>query len=104
MSIDIETMLRVIDACEVQEQPQKLVSFVIPRRGGESVGQVFLTWEPGKTVRDYLRNPVMHSAISLYQASHSRIVDHRGCRRRLTHVPQPGDELRFQRGAPVGEM
>jgi hypothetical protein len=104
MSIDLDTLLRVIDACEAPGEPQQLVSLVIPQRGGERVGQVFMAWKPGKTVREYLQDPRVHAVISLYQAAYSRIVDHRGLKRRLSHVPKPGDELRFLRVASIGEM
>jgi hypothetical protein len=100
MSLDFDTLLRVIDACELKEEPPILISLVIPRRGG-GAGQVFLDWVPGKTLKEYLRTPVVHEAISLFQAAHSRIVDHRNIKRRLSHVPQPGDELRFVRTAPA---
>src|SRR5262245_19433183 len=105
MSIDLETLLRVIDACEVEEEsPPALISLVIPRKGGGGSGQIFLEWQPGKTLRDYLQHPTLASAFSLYRAAYSRIVDHRNIRRRLTYAPQPGDELRFLRIAPIGEM
>lgn len=104
MSLDLDVLLKVIDACEQQEQPQQLISLVFPRRGGESTGQIFLEWKPGKLLRDYLKTGVLHGVLSTYQASHSRIVDHRGMHRRLTYVPQPGDEFRFVRASPVGAM
>lgn len=104
MSLDLDVLLKVIDACEQQEQPQQLISLVFPRRGGGGTGQVFLEWKSGKLLRDYLKTGVLHGVLSTYQAAHCRIVDHHGLRRRLTYVPQPGDEFRFQRSSPVGDM
>lgn len=102
MSIDLDTVLRVLDACDAIEGPP-LISFVFPKKGGGS-GQVFLEWKQGRSVRDYIRDPLFTNTLSLYQAAYSRILDHRNIRRRLTHVPKPGDELRFIRASPIGEM
>ena len=104
MSLDIDTILRVYAACEAEMTGgDPLISFVVPKKGG-GVGQVFLHWRAGKAIKDYVRDPALGGALSLYQASHCRILDHRNVRRRLTHVPQPGDELRFLRATPIGEM
>ena len=103
MSIDVETLLRVIDVCEEDQETPPLVSFVFSKNGGGS-GQIFLAWKQGKLLRDYLHDPALHGVLSLYQASHSRIVDHRNLKRRLTSVLQPGDELRFLAVAPIGDV
>ncbi len=103
MSLDLSTVLRVLETCDELQDDQSLISFVFPKSGGGS-GQVFLEWKQGRSLRDYLRDPVLEGKLSLYQATHSRIVDHKGVKRRLTHVPQPGDELRFIKVTPSGGM
>jgi hypothetical protein len=96
------TLLRVIETCEAQPEGPPLVSFVFPNRGGGS-SQVFLEWKQGRSLKEYIRLPVLNGKLSLNQAAHSRILDHRGLKRRLTCVLQPGDELRFVKAHP-GEM
>jgi hypothetical protein len=103
VSIDPLMLLRVLDACDAQQEEAPLVSFVFPTPGG-GVGQVFLAWKQGRYLKDYLRDPVLEGKLSLYAATHSRIVDHRNIKRRLTHVLQPGDELRFIRTTPIGGL
>jgi integrase len=103
VSLDLDTILRVMEVCEAEVEDTTLISFVVPKKGG-GTGQVFLEWQKGKFLKDYLRDPVLQGTVSLYQAAYSRILDHRNIRRRLTYMPQPGDELRFIRAAPIGEM
>lgn len=103
MSIDPLTLLRVRDACAaLLDVDEPLVSFVFPKPGGGSM-QVFLAWKQGRCLKDYFRDPALDGKLSLYAASHSRIVDHRNIKRRLTQVLQPGDELRFIRTSPIGD-
>jgi hypothetical protein len=99
VSIDIDTVLRVLDACDRELEKEPLISFVVPKRGG-GTGQVFLKWRRGWGLKDYIRDPALTGIISLYQAAHSRIVDHRNIKRRLTYTPNQGDEIRFIRTKP----
>lgn len=103
MSLDVATVLRVIEACNAEIKPEPLISLVFPKKGG-GTGQVFLSWTPGKMLRDYILDPALTGKLSLYQAAYSRIVDHRNIKRRLSYIPQTGDELRFIRAVPAGEM
>jgi hypothetical protein len=103
MSLDVGTVLRVLEACDAEITAEPLISLVFPKPGGGS-GQVFLKWEQGKMVKEYLRDPVLAGKLSLYQAAYSRIVDHRNVKRRLSHTLKAGDELRFIRTSPTSEM
>lgn len=103
MSLDVDTVMRVLDACDAEFVEEPLISLVFPKNGGGS-GQVFLKWVPGKILKDYIRDPALTGKLSLYQAAYSRIVDHRNIKRRLSYTPQTGDELRFIRSSSIGEM
>jgi hypothetical protein len=103
VSLDLDAVLRVIEACDALVVPEPLISFVFSKRGGGSA-QVFLRWIPGRPLKDYIRDPALTGGISLYQAAYSRILDHKNIKRRLSYVPQEGDELRFIRSPPAREM
>lgn len=98
MTIDVGTLLSVLEACDSVQDEVPLISFVVPQKGG-GTGQIFLPWVPGRTLKDYLKSPALHGVISVYQACYSRIVDHTNVKRRLLHVPRAGDEIRFIPGA-----
>lgn len=98
MTIDVSTLLRVLEACDAAREEESLISFVVPKKGG-GTGQIFLRWVPGRTLKDYLRAPALNGVMSVYQACHSRIVDHTNIKRRLLYCPKEGDEFRFIPGA-----
>lgn len=99
MSVDVVALLKVRATCEDQDD-EPLISLVFPTPDGSS-GQIFLSWKQGRFLRDYLKDPVLNGKLSLYQAARSRIVDHNNVKRRLTYIPQPGDELRIIRTTPI---
>lgn len=96
MSIDVDVLLRVLEACDSTRKEEPLISLVVPKKGG-GYGQIFLKWVPGRLLKDYIRDPALTKVLSLYSAMHSRIIDHRGIHRRLTYRPEEGDELTFHR-------
>jgi hypothetical protein len=101
VSISPLTLMRVLEACDAIEEEKPLVSLVFPKPGG-GTGQVFLEWKQGRSLESYVRDPAVRRLLSLYAAMHSRIVDHRNIKRRMSYVLQPGDELRFVRTTPIG--
>lgn len=103
MSLDLDTVLRVLEACDEVAAPPPLISFVVTTKTGIQA-QAFLRWVPDKTLKDYIRDPALTRVISLYQAAYSRILDHKNIKRRLSYVPQEGDELRFIRTPPARGM
>lgn len=94
MSIELGTLLRVLETCDALHEEKPLISLVVPKKGGGS-GQVFLPWVPGKSLRNYIRDPVLNGVLSVYQATYSRIIDHNNVKRRLSYEPREGDEIRF---------
>jgi hypothetical protein len=96
MSLAIDDVLRVFDACDqlIEAEAAPLISLVFPYKGVTTC-QVFLVWKQGRMLRDYLRDPALHERFSLHTAYYSRIVDQAGVKRRLIYVPKPNDELRF---------
>lgn len=102
MALDLDLILQVYDACDALVDPA-LISLVIPQKGG-GTGQIFLQWSQGRPLKSYLKDPLLQGVWSLYQAAHCRIVDHTNVRRRLSHLPQPGDEFRFSPGSNSGAM
>ena len=92
MSVDVVTLLKIWEECD-KEPEEALISLVIPKQTGSR--QVFLAWRQGRMLKEYLREPILRGVWSLYQAAHSHIMDQMSIRRRLTYIPQPGDEFRF---------
>ena len=100
MSLNIDAILRVLQACDdVESKP--VISMVFPRRGG-GVGQVFLEWKEGKTLRDYIRDPIFRGKLSLHTVLYSRVMDQTNRVRRSSHTPRPNDEIRIIRVRPGG--
>ena len=97
MTIDVGTLLRVLEACATEDEKEPLISLVVPKKGVGTC-QVFLKWVPGKTLKAYLKDPALHGLFSVFQACHSRILDHTNIKRRLLHTPNAGDEFRFLPG------
>lgn len=92
MSIALETLFKIWEVCDAEPE-EPLVSLVFPAHGRSR--QIFLAWRQGRMLKEYLRDPALQGEWTLYQAAYSRIVDQMGIRRRLSHIPQPGDEYRF---------
>lgn len=100
MSLNVDTVLRVLQACdEVKSTP--VISIVFPRRGG-GMGQVFLEWKAGKSLRDYVRDPLFRGKLSLHTVLYSRVVDHENRVKRTSYIPKPNDEIRIIRVRPGG--
>jgi hypothetical protein len=96
MTIDVGTLLRVLDACEEASESEPLVSLVFPKKGGGSA-QIFLPWKRGKKLKDYISHPSLTGVWNVHQAMRSRILDHENRKRRITDVLREGDEIRFVR-------
>lgn len=92
MSLNVDTVLRVMQACdEVEAKP--VISLVFPQRGG-GTSQVFMEWRRGRTLKDYVRDPILRGKLSLHTVLYSRVLDHNNRVRRSTSVLQPNDEIR----------
>jgi len=94
MTVSVETLLKVIRVCEEEAPEEDLISLVLPKKGGGSA-QIYLTWVSGKSLKDYIRDTSLRGVFSLHTACYSRILDQNNIKRRLTHVPNAGDEIRF---------
>lgn len=94
MTIDVGTLLRVLDACEEASEEQLLISLVFPKKGGGSA-QIYLQWKKGQMLKDYIKHPSLTGILNLHQAAHYRILDHNNVKQRLTYRPHAGDELRI---------
>lgn len=93
MSLSVTDITRVLLACQERVEDKPLISFVFPHHGVSC--QVFLDWRQGRMLKEYVLSPSLNGYLSLHTAYHSRIVDQRGLRHRLTYMPKPNDELRF---------
>lgn len=101
MTIDAVALLRVLAACDELQEEEPLVTLVFPKKGG-GYARISLLWNANKSLKDYIRDPSLTAVFSLYQAAHSRILDHNNIKRRLSYVPRMGDELRFLAASPAG--
>ena len=85
----------MLAACE-EIQADPVISLVFPQKGG-GTSQVFLHWAQGKTLRDYVRDPLLRNLLSIRTLTHGRVTDQTNRTLRSTHVPKPNDEIRIMR-------
>lgn len=95
MSVSVEVALRILEACKAKSE-EPLISFVVEQRGGR-FSQIFLRWERGKCLKDYIRDKSLTGLLGLYQATQSLPVNQEGMKCRLYYIPSEGDELTFRR-------
>jgi hypothetical protein len=87
----IDSKIAVLKACSSVEVP-KVISLVFTRYGLQPA-QIFLPWEDGKRLRNYIRDPKLRGHLSLFKVTRSRVVNQDNKKLRLAYVPKPNEEI-----------
>jgi hypothetical protein len=83
----------VMEACK--NAPKiAMVTLTYPARGGR-LAKVDIPWEQGKTLRDYVRSPVLRGKLDIHRVIHSRNTRTNGKKVKLNEVLKPGDYIRI---------
>lgn len=75
-----------------------LIRIIFPGPGGRT-GEVALSWNAEKQIRDYFKGPELRQYGLMGLRTRCRMTDQHQRRLRLTYIPKPGDTIVLQRAA-----